>query len=73
MLRQLDERNGDGIVVQLLWDDAAHPGLDVLVEYQDEKSGVSYTLHAPRERALEMFHHPNAFAPADDAATAPSL
>jgi hypothetical protein len=62
MVRQLDERSGGGIVVQLLWDDSADPGSDLLVEYRDEWSGVSYTLQAPRDCALEVFHHPNAFA-----------
>jgi hypothetical protein len=61
VLRQLDERTGDGIVVQLLWDDSAPPGSDVSVEYRDERQGVVYTLHPPRSRALEVFRHPNAF------------
>ncbi len=72
MLRQLDERNGDGIVVQLLWDDSAHPGSDVLVDYRDERGGVSYTLHAARDRALDVFHHPNAYASGADRVTVPS-
>jgi hypothetical protein len=72
MLRELAERTGDGIVVQLLWDDSAHPGSDVLVEYRDERSGVSYTLHAPRDRALEVFHHPNAYASGANGVTTPT-
>ncbi len=63
MLRQLAERVGDGVFVQLLWDDASPAGSDVSVEYRDERQGVSYTVRAPRHRALEVFHHPNAFAP----------
>jgi hypothetical protein len=61
VLRQLDERIGDGIVVQLLWDDSAPAGDDLSVEYRDERRGISYTLHPPRRCALEVFRHPNAY------------
>ncbi len=70
MLRQLDERNGDGIVVQLLWDDSARPGSDVLVDYRDERGGDSYTLHASRDCALDVLHHPNVYASDADGITA---
>jgi hypothetical protein len=62
VLRQLAERIGDGVVVRLIWDDTAPPGRDVAVEYRDERQGVEYTLFAPRHRALDVFHHPNAYA-----------
>lgn len=61
-VRQLAERNSDGIVVELLWNDSAPVGRDVFVEYRDEPRGVFYTLYPRRDRALEAFHHPNAFA-----------
>ena len=61
-LRQLAERSGGGIVVQLFWIDSAPPGLDVFVEYRDERLEVFFTLWPPRDRALEAFHHPNAYA-----------
>jgi hypothetical protein len=64
-LRQLAERSGGGIVVQLYWIDSAPPGRDVFVEYRDERQEVFFTVWPPRERALEAFHHPNAYA--DDA------
>jgi hypothetical protein len=61
-LRQLAERRAGGIVVQLYWIDSAPPGRDVFVEYRDERQEVFFTVWPPRERALEAFHHPNAFA-----------
>lgn len=60
--RQLAERDGGGIVVELFWDDSAPPGSDVIVEYRDELQGVSYKLYPARDRALEAFYHPNAYA-----------
>jgi hypothetical protein len=60
--RQLAERDGGGIVVELFWDDSAPPGNDVIVEYRDELQGVCYRLYPARERALETFYHPNAYA-----------
>jgi hypothetical protein len=64
-LRRLAERSRDGIVVELFWNDSAPPGTDVLVEYRDERRGVFFTLHPPRDRALEAFYHPNAYAGTD--------
>jgi hypothetical protein len=61
-VRQLAERRGGGIVVQLFWNDSAPPGNDLFVEYRDERQDVYYTLHPSRESALEAFHHPNAYA-----------
>ena len=68
MLKQLAERIADGIVVELLWDDSAPAGSDLVVEYRDERQGVSYTVYPPRDRALEAFNHPNAYATAAFAA-----
>jgi hypothetical protein len=62
MLKQLAERYADGIFVQLLWDDSAPAGSDVVVEYRDERKGVSYRVFPPRGHALEAFKHPNAYA-----------
>lgn len=60
-VKQLAERNGDGIVVQLFWNDSAPPGRDLFVEYRDERQKVFYAVYAPRDRALDAFYHPNAF------------
>lgn len=66
--RQLAERDGGGVVVQLVWDDSAPAGSDLFVEYRDEQQEVFYTLYPRRDRALEAFYHPNAYS--DDAVSA---
>jgi hypothetical protein len=60
--RELAKREGDGIVVCLFWDDSAPPGLDVRVDYRDDRLGVAYSFRPPRDEALEAFEHPNAYA-----------
>ena len=59
-LRELDHRVSDGIDVRLLWrphDDRA------LVAVSDSKTGESFTiLVGPDQRALDVFHHPFAYA-----------
>ena len=64
-LRELAQREGDGIVVRLLWDDSVPPGIDVRVDYRDDRMGVAYSIRPPRDEALEAFHHPNAYARAE--------
>jgi hypothetical protein len=61
MMRLLAARESGGIVVQLFWDEAAGPDSDVVVEYLDWREGVAFTLHPPRERALDAFYHPNSY------------
>jgi hypothetical protein len=60
-LRELDHRVSDGIDVRLLWrphDDRA------LVSVSDAKTGGSFTLEVGADqRALDVFHHPFAYAP----------
>ena len=60
-MRELAERHGYGVVVRLIWNDAAPAGCDVSVEYEDEGQDVSFILYPPRHRALEAFYHPNAY------------
>lgn len=69
-LRQLAERSSGGIIVQLFWNDSAPPDRDVMVRYQDEAENVFYAFCPPRDRALDAFYHPNAYAgsPSDLAA-----
>ena len=59
-LRELDRRVNDGIDVRLLWrrrDDR------VLVAVHDAKTGEAFTLEVGAdERALDVFHHPFAYA-----------
>jgi hypothetical protein len=60
-LRELDHRVSDGIDVRLLWrphDDRA------LVAVSDARTGEAFTLEVgPDQRALDVFHHPFAYAP----------
>jgi hypothetical protein len=59
-LRELDHRVSDGIDVRLLWrqhDDR------VIVAVADVKTGEAFTLEVgPDQRALDVFHHPFAYA-----------
>jgi hypothetical protein len=59
-LRELDHRVSDGIDVRLLWrphDDRA------LVAVSDAKTGEAFTIEVgPGQRALDVFHHPFAYA-----------
>ena len=61
MMRLLAARESGGIVVQLFWDETAGPDSDVVVEYLDWREGVAFTLHPPREHALDAFYHPNSY------------
>jgi hypothetical protein len=63
--RELDSRGSDGIHVRLLW----HPhDARVSVAVHDTKTGDVFDLAVPdTSRALDVFHHPYAYAmPADD-------
>ena len=60
MTRELDSRFSDGIDVRLLWD--SEDGR-VLVAVSDTKTGDAFELNvSDRARALEVFHHPYAYA-----------
>jgi hypothetical protein len=60
--RELAERSSDGIVVRLYWDEDKPAGSDLFVTYRDSRWGVFYTLYPPRDRVLDAFYHPNAYA-----------
>jgi hypothetical protein len=56
--RELAHRSHGGLEVVLLW----QPEDDtVSVAVDDERTGESFELEVPRERALEAFRHPYAF------------
>lgn len=58
--RELDSRTIDGIRVRLLWHE---PDGELLVTVADDKTGDAFTLTVrDRERSLEVFHHPYAYA-----------
>jgi hypothetical protein len=58
--RELDSRTADGINVRLLW----HPSEDrASVAVTDTKTGEAFELPVrDGERALDVFHHPYAYA-----------
>ncbi len=58
---ELHHRSTDGIEVSLLWTRQTNT-LTVAVE--DSRSGVSFELPAPAEKALDVFEHPFAYAAA---------
>jgi hypothetical protein len=60
MTRELDSRTSDGIHVRLLW----HPTEDRLsVEVNDTNTSEIFELPVrDRDRALEVFRHPFAYA-----------
>ena len=58
--RELAARESDGIRVVLLW----HPREDtVTVAVDDALAGDSFELAVARDRALDAFYHPFAYAP----------
>jgi hypothetical protein len=58
--RELDSRISDGIHVRLVWLQRTDTAV---VEVDDRKTGESFTVEVgARERALDVFHHPYAYA-----------
>ena len=58
--RELDSRTGDGIEVRLLW--CGREGR-LAVEVADAKRGHVFVVHVrDGERAMDVFHHPYAYA-----------
>ena len=59
-MHELDRPHADGIHVRLLW----HPSDDrVAVAVADTKAGDAFVIAVRNgERALEVFHHPYAYA-----------
>jgi hypothetical protein len=58
-LTELHHRSADGIEVSLLWSRVTN-ALTVAVE--DSRSGVSFEVQAPADKALDVFEHPYAYA-----------
>jgi hypothetical protein len=57
--RELDSRSVDGIEVTLLWSKRTN-ALSVAVN--DTRTGEAFTLPADPANALDVFHHPYAYA-----------
>ena len=65
-VRELAHRRNDGLDIRLLWDSASDR---VTVSLHDGKTGEGFELEVgPDERALDVFHHPFAYAAFRDAA-----
>ena len=57
--RELAARESNGLHVQLLW----HPRADELtVSVEDTRAGDRFQLAVARDRALDAFYHPFAYA-----------
>ena len=58
---ELASRASNGIEVTLLWNRRSD---DLRVCVNDTHTGVYFELHAERDHALDVFHHPYAYAAA---------
>jgi hypothetical protein len=59
VVRELAARECDGLTVLLLW----HPRADaVTVSVDDARAGRRFELAVERQRALDAFYHPFAYA-----------
>jgi len=56
---ELDRREGDGIVVSLLWDKSRDA---TSIALSDEHSDAELHFDVPSARALDAFRHPYAYA-----------
>lgn len=57
--RELDRRRSDGIDVRLLWNKTDD---QLVVAVFDDKTGHRFQVRAAPHRALDVFHHPYAYA-----------
>ena len=58
-LTELHHRSADGVEVFLLWSRLTN---SLTVAVKDSRSGTSFELPAPADKALEVFEHPFAYA-----------
>ena len=58
-MTELAHRNSNGVDVSLLW--SRRTGR-LVVNVTDVRTDDSFTLDAPRHRALDVFNHPFAYA-----------
>jgi len=58
-MTELAHRSSNGIDVALLWSPTTNR---LLVAVADESTGDQFTVDAPREKALDVFNHPFAYA-----------
>jgi hypothetical protein len=58
-MTELAHRSNNGLDVALLWSRSTG---NLFVEVEDIRTGESFTLDAPRHRALDVYNHPFAYA-----------
>ena len=58
-MTELSHRSNNGLDVALLWSRSTG---ELVVAVEDIRSGESFTLDAPRDRALDFYNHPFAYA-----------
>ena len=58
-MTELAHRSSNGIDVVLLWSRTTNR---LIVSVADESTGDAFTVDAPREKALDVFNHPFAYA-----------
>ena len=58
-MTELAHRASNGIDVALLWNRSSD---SLVVAVADVRTGESFTVDAPRDRALDVFNHPFAYA-----------
>ncbi len=63
-LRELAHREQDGLEVTLFWDARSN---SVSIEVVDQRDESSFLLPVAGHSALDAFHHPYAYAVANDA------
>jgi hypothetical protein len=59
LIRELDSRRNDGIEVKLLWNQTTD---QALVAVFDAKTGDAFDIDVGRHEAMDVFHHPYAYA-----------
>ena len=65
-LRELAQREQDGLKITLFWDARSN---EVSVEVVDQRDESSFLLPVAGDCALDAFHHPYAYALATDTAS----
>ena len=58
-MTELAHRTSNGLDVSLLWSRITGR---LIVAVTDRRTDDSFTVDAPRERALDVYHHPYAYA-----------
>jgi len=60
-MTELAHRTSNGLDVSLLWSRSTGR---LLVAVADDRTGESFTVDAPRDRALDVYNHPFAYSTA---------